>query len=66
MLQNTFLWRNDDVSFLYMILYFLKKHFDDKDRLIIPINPLKIETEKSKLVNIFDKKNIQRRLLNIK
>jgi hypothetical protein len=38
-----------------MILYFLKKHFDDKDRLIIPIKPLKIETEESELANIFNK-----------
>ena len=27
-----------------MILYFLKKHFEDKDNLILPMNPLKIET----------------------
>ena len=27
-----------------MILYFLKKHFDDKENLIVPMNPLKIET----------------------
>ena len=28
-----------------MILYFLKKHFTDKDELITPMEPLKIETE---------------------
>ena len=28
-----------------MILYFLKKHFDDKEKLIIPMKPLKIETD---------------------
>ena len=27
-----------------MILFFLKKHFDDKENLIIPMKPLKIET----------------------
>ena len=32
-----------------MILYFLKKHFDDKDRLIIPMKPLKIETDEADL-----------------
>lgn len=36
-----------------MILYFLKKHFDDKDKLIIPERPLKIETEESVLKKIF-------------
>lgn len=38
-----------------MILYFLKKHFDDKDRLIMPIKPLKIETDESELAKIFNK-----------
>lgn len=49
-----------------MILYFLKKHFDDKDRLIIPIKPLKIETEESELANIFNKNNFKEdyRILN--
>ena len=28
-----------------MILYFLKKHFDDKENLVIPMKPLKIETD---------------------
>ena len=32
-----------------MILYFLKKHFDDKENLIIPIKPLKIETPEDEL-----------------
>lgn len=36
-----------------MILYFLKKHFDDKENLIIPIKPLKIETSEDELVSIF-------------
>ena len=36
-----------------MILYFLKKHFDDKENLIIPIKPLKIETSEDELASIF-------------
>jgi hypothetical protein len=36
-----------------MILYFLKKHFDDKDKLIIPMKPLKIETDYTELAKIF-------------
>ena len=42
-----------------MILYFLKKHFDDKDRLIIPIKPLKIETKETELANIFNKETFK-------
>ena len=36
-----------------MILYFLKKHFDDKDHLIIPKKPLKIESDESEFAQIF-------------
>ena len=36
-----------------MILYFLKKHFDDKQHLIIPIKPPKIETPEEELAKIF-------------
>ena len=36
-----------------MILYFLKKHFDDKDNLIIPLKPLKIETPEEELRQLF-------------
>lgn len=36
-----------------MILYFLKKHFDDKDHLIIPMKPLKIESDESEFAKIF-------------
>ena len=36
-----------------MILYFLKKHFDDKDNLIVPIKPLKIDTSEDELSAIF-------------
>lgn len=36
-----------------MILYFLKKHFTDKDNLITPMEPLKIETDEAVLKEIF-------------
>lgn len=36
-----------------MILYFLKKHFDDKENLIVPMKPLKIETPESELDELF-------------
>ena len=36
-----------------MILYFLKKHFDDKERLIIPMKPLEIETDEEELKRLF-------------
>lgn len=36
-----------------MILYFLKKHFEDKDNLIIPMNPLNIETDPKELEALF-------------
>ena len=36
-----------------MILYFLKKHFDDKDNLIIPMKPLKIEEDPKELEQLF-------------
>ncbi|MDM8154230.1 GNAT family N-acetyltransferase [Bacteroides gallinaceum] len=36
-----------------MILYFLKKHFSDKDNLITPMEPLKIETDEAVLKEIF-------------
>ena len=35
-----------------LILYFLKKHFGDKDKLIAPINPLRLEADKSELAQI--------------
>ena len=38
-----------------MILYFLKKHFDDKDNLIVPMKPLKIETDIKELEALFCK-----------
>ena len=36
-----------------MILYFLKKHFNDPDNLIIPMKPLKIETDEKDLEQLF-------------
>ena len=36
-----------------MILYFLKKHFSDKEGLVIPMKPLKIETDENELAAIF-------------
>ena len=49
-----------------MILYFLKKHFDDKENLIIPIKPLKIETPEEELRKIFceDDSKADYRILN--
>ena len=36
-----------------MILYFLKKHFNDKDQLITPMQPLLIETDEKVLEKLF-------------
>ena len=36
-----------------MILYFLKKHFDDKENLIIPMKPLELETNPTELAELF-------------
>lgn len=36
-----------------MILYFLQKHFDDKENLIIPMKPLKIEADPKELEALF-------------
>ena len=36
-----------------MILYFLKKHFDDKENLVIPMKPLKIESDEAELAKLF-------------
>ncbi len=49
-----------------MILYFLKKHFDDKERLIIPMKPLKIEADEHELETLFceDDFNADYRILN--
>ena len=36
-----------------MILYFLKKHFDDKDGLIYPMKPLQLDTPEEELAQVF-------------
>ncbi len=36
-----------------MILYFLKKHFDDKENLVIPMEPLTLETDPAELDALF-------------
>ena len=36
-----------------MILYFLKKHFNDKDKIITPMQPLLIETDEKVLEKLF-------------
>lgn len=38
-----------------MILYFLKKHFPDKDTLVYPVTPVRLETSEEELSAIFNK-----------
>ena len=49
-----------------MILYFLKKHFDDKENLVIPMEPLAIETDPKELEEIFSEDDFRAdyRILN--
>ena len=49
-----------------MILYFLKKHFNDKDKLIIPMKPLEIEEDPQALAALFCKDDFREdyRILN--
>jgi hypothetical protein len=49
-----------------MILYFLKKHFDDKDKLIIQMKPLEIEEDPQALAALFCKDDFREdyRILN--
>ncbi|MBR6187844.1 MAG: GNAT family N-acetyltransferase [Prevotella sp.] len=49
-----------------MILYFLQKHFGDKDKLVIPMKPLKIETDEKQLATLFCKDDFKEdyRILN--
>ena len=49
-----------------MILYFLKKYFDDKDQLIIPMKPLEIEADETELKTLFCGQNFNEdyRILN--
>ena len=49
-----------------MILYFLKKHFDDKENLVIPMKPLKLETPEDELKALFSEDDFRKdyRILN--
>jgi hypothetical protein len=49
-----------------MILYFLHKHFADKEKLIIPMKPLEIETDPKELEQLFCQENFREdyRILN--
>lgn len=49
-----------------MILYFLKKHFDDKERLIVPMKPLVIEADPNDLEKLFCEESFKEdyRILN--
>lgn len=49
-----------------MILYFLKKHFDDKENLITPMKPLKIEEDPEELAALFCEDDFKKdyRILN--
>ena len=49
-----------------MILYFLKKHFDDKENLITPMKPLVLESDPNELEQLFNGKNFKEdyRILN--
>lgn len=49
-----------------MILFFLKKHFEDKEHLVIPMKPLKIEADPDELEAIFSEQTFKEdyRILN--
>ena len=49
-----------------MILYFLKKHFDDKENLIVPMKPLRIEEDPRELEKLFSEESFKEdyRILN--
>ncbi len=49
-----------------MILYFLNKHFGDKEGLITPAKPLRIETDEKELAELFCEENFKEdyRILN--
>lgn len=49
-----------------MILYFLRKHFSDKEHLITPMKPLVIETDETELATLFCENNFKAdyRILN--
>ncbi len=42
-----------------MILYFLKKYFDDKENLVVPLKPLKLETDERQLEALFCENNFK-------
>ena len=42
-----------------MILYFLKKHFGDKENLITPMKPLVVGTAEAQLAKLFDQKTFK-------
>ena len=50
-----------------MILYFLKKHFYDKDELVTPIDPIKLDTDEKELEELFTKDSFKEnyRILNL-
>ena len=49
-----------------MILFFLNKHFGDKDNLITPLKPLELESDPKELAKLFSKKTFKEdyRILN--
>ncbi len=49
-----------------MILYFLNKHFEDKDKLIIPTKPLQLQSDPKELAALFCEENFKEdyRILN--
>lgn len=49
-----------------MILYFMRKHFADKDNLIQPIDPLRLDTDEALLQSLFSKESFKEdyRILN--
>lgn len=49
-----------------MILYFLKKHFGDKENLIVPLKPLRIESDPMELATLFSEDDFKAdyRILN--
>ena len=49
-----------------MILYFLKKHFGDRDNLIVPLKPLNIESDPMELATLFNEDDFKAdyRILN--
>lgn len=49
-----------------MILYFLKKHFGDKDKLVVPTEPLQLETDEKEFETLFSEDDFKAdyRILN--